>query len=895
MKEELEGYLGADFSVSPFLGRIRLDVNPHLKFIDNTIENKKLKLNLMYYFKSDMDGLYLILKIPYLNNVKKMYGRYYSTFLRNKSYYVTEFLKENYNLRDDLVFDINLGNERIKAKLHNKATIVAKFYDKNNIPSTEDLVSDILYFANLRKFILNNYTDQTEISKDEWISVLENESVIDNKMFNILRIMYNMEDYKATTAQLINKKEELGFLDEKTYNNIIRVNCQRINEFLNKEPFYNIDGSENYWMRFFYGSDVKTDKLDIYGKKIRVFQFKLTDELVNALDRDNRINKNGIIEEGLKEKIEQSEELDWDKSTEELEYESFYEYLNSKGFMFDKETIENYLLSLKVKPFAILTGNSGTGKTKLSQLFAKFIYERNIFKKKNIGTTKDIDSEYITFKTNDVRINEKFFGLSKKTICALLKGVEKYEGTIDVSFNEIESTEQIYLSLLAGSSDQKLLEHLNSLDDFSDIEIKISKKDLKNTFLNNLNRNKKDVISFERKKGEMNLWCLPKKQLHHFLPIKNKYSWNAIVDGIETTIQFWVHDVEITLISPEDGDLREYINQKDKDDIFHIKVDLNSFKSFNNEVSSDINFLSGSSNSELENYKIIPVGANWTENRNIVGYYNVITDEYQATPAYDLIKQAEDNDEAHFLILDEMNLSHVERYFADFLSAIESGEKIPLYGQEPLVLPSNLFIIGTVNVDETTYMFSPKVLDRANVLEFEVPSAKDYILGKIKNDAPSGDISYLEDPLKDSEIREYDIDELYEILKDVESNGENFWEILSNELDEFQEILKSSGFEFGFRVINEIIRFMIVAWRYEGEPSDWTNWERYFDAQIKQKILPKLHGSEKIIGDTLSKLYQKCLESAFNSEETAKYPKSAKKIKEMIDVLKKQRYVSFIN
>ena len=52
---------------------------------------------------------------------------------------------------------------------------------------------------------------------------------------------------------------------------------------------------------------------------------------------------------------------------------TFYDYLINQGYLFDKETIENYLLSLKVKPFAILTGNSGTGKTKLSQLFAQYL------------------------------------------------------------------------------------------------------------------------------------------------------------------------------------------------------------------------------------------------------------------------------------------------------------------------------------------------------------------------------------------------------------------------------------------------------------------------------------------------------------------------------------------
>lgn len=74
-----------------------------------------------------------------------------------------------------------------------------------------------------------------------------------------------------------------------------------------------------------------------------------------------------------------------------------------------------------------------------------------------------------------------------------------------------------------------------------------------------------------------------------------------------------------------------------------------------------------------------------------------------------------------------MNMSYVERYFADFLSAMESGAEIPLWkgddekqAPKSIGLPRNLFIIGTINVDETTYMFSPKVLDRANVIEFKI-------------------------------------------------------------------------------------------------------------------------------------------------------------------------------
>ena len=76
-----------------------------------------------------------------------------------------------------------------------------------------------------------------------------------------------------------------------------------------------------------------------------------------------------------------------------------------------------------------------------------------------------------------------------------------------------------------------------------------------------------------------------------------------------------------------------------------------------------------------------------------------------------------------------MNLSYVERYFADFLSALESDEAMDKPGtNEKIVLPDNLFVIGTVNVDETTYMFSPKVLDRANVIEFKTIPVSRYMV-----------------------------------------------------------------------------------------------------------------------------------------------------------------------
>jgi 5-methylcytosine-specific restriction enzyme B len=98
-----------------------------------------------------------------------------------------------------------------------------------------------------------------------------------------------------------------------------------------------------------------------------------------------------------------------------------------------------------------------------------------------------------------------------------------------------------------------------------------------------------------------------------------------------------------------------------------------------------------------------------------------------------VLRAAQDKAHPYVLILDEMNLAHVERYFGDFLSGTESRKPVlpnlqlgedgawRLANPNPkIAIPENLIVLGTVNVDETTYMFSPKVLDRANCLELRV-------------------------------------------------------------------------------------------------------------------------------------------------------------------------------
>jgi hypothetical protein len=263
---------------------------------------------------------------------------------------------------------------------------------------------------------------------------------------------------------------------------------------------------------------------------------------------------------------------------------------------------------------------------------------------------------------------------------------------------------------------------------------------------------------------------------------------------------------------------------------------------------------------------LIPVGADWTGNENILGYPNGLNDKtYVTTPALELILHARALENAaipHFLILDEMNLSHVERYFADILSVIESGKEIPLYEgtfrqankkdvpQKPH-LPDNLFIVGTVNVDETTYMFSPKVLDRANVIEFRMePHDLEAFLATPK--APK-----LENLTgKGARFGEAFVKAAAD--KDVEVPSE-IKDKYKDEILLFFYLLREHNAEFGYRVAYEAARFFHFYKLLGGYPDGQTDWfNEAMDAVIVQKFLPKLHGSRSKLEGLLWALAWAC-------------------------------------
>lgn len=589
---------------------------------------------------------------------------------------------------------------------------------------------------------------------------------------------------------------------------------------------------------------------------------------------------------------------------------SFQEYLLSKGYLFDPKIIENYLLSIKVKPFVIFTGNSGTGKTKLSQLFAEYISDST----QNSGNNSSLinDNEFLSVK---VPVNKSSFEntgwtLSNKYLYDVLP-IKESQCDCDMWVDNIPAKAyvRVQMQLEYDKNNEKLKNYFKNL--FSQgtskiVDLKINVGAFKEIY--DCKSNNENFIILEQNSNKTAFnerqWFM-NNNIFNYLPFKSGYvGCNIVVEDIKSTAKIRLMP---RLYFKKNKELQDYLKENEGKKVeVKIKTDNFNFDNFHPiwEKEKD----DSTDYKKDPNYKIVPVGANWTENRHVLGFYNVITEEYNETPSYSLIKAAKnDIGSPYFLILDEMNLSHVERYFADFLSAIESGQPIPLYSNDDenyeLDIPDNLLIVGTVNVDETTYMFSPKVLDRANTIEFPTMVAKEYMNSDFK-EFDFKNINYLMKPLEDLDVRNMNVYDLKDIFMFINCSEGNLWDVLSNELDLFQSILKKINFDFGFRVINEILRFMFVSWRYEDSPQNWENWERYFDAQVKQKILPKLHGSQKAIGQTINELFNACLIERKNNadarlvdltKDDCRYYTSAVKLQNMAKILSNQRYVSFIN
>ena len=286
----------------------------------------------------------------------------------------------------------------------------------------------------------------------------------------------------------------------------------------------------------------------------------------------------------------------------------------------------------------------------------------------------------------------------------------------------------------------------------------------------------------------------------------------------------------------------------------------------------------GITDKPLDNHTVVPVRPDWVDNRGLLGYLNPLTNEYSTTPFLNLLLRARDEENRaaeagekphpFFVILDEMNLARVEHYFSDFLSALESGEDIPLHedqavengesGSGPRVprklkVPGNVLFTGTVNVDETTYMFSPKVLDRAFTIEFDRVDLKGFTEGASSEGASGLGL--------DAQQESLDLLRSGSSADDDWKPSRDDWVEFSEEsgkhhraLRRLHEILEEQHRHFGYRVANEIARFVNLARQQAKDAAAAV--DAAFDLALLQKVLPKFHGTQQELESLLKEIFQ---------------------------------------
>lgn len=313
---------------------------------------------------------------------------------------------------------------------------------------------------------------------------------------------------------------------------------------------------------------------------------------------------------------------------------------------------------------------------------------------------------------------------------------------------------------------------------------------------------------------------------------------------------------------------------------------------------------------DREQFTLIPVRPDWSDPSDLLGYKD-LNQTFRPGRLTEILLEAgrpENRGKPYFVCLDEMNLARVEHYFSDILSILETqshrdGEivtdavlfKDVLGGEQDLTIPDNVYIVGTVNMDETTHPFSKKVLDRANTIEFNYIRLEDYPAPEVSN------------PILPLTVCNPFLRSDYLHLKDAFTEYGDLIKSTTEKLVAINEILEDIHSHVGFRVRDSICFYMVYNKRFELMAD-----EDAFDIQLLQKILPRIQGSSLSVKRVLIELLQLCLKQRLNVDNLlndpselyeqwrkkdsippAHYPLSARKLAYMLRRLEEDGFTSF--
>lgn len=309
------------------------------------------------------------------------------------------------------------------------------------------------------------------------------------------------------------------------------------------------------------------------------------------------------------------------------------------------------------------------------------------------------------------------------------------------------------------------------------------------------------------------------------------------------------------------------------------------------------------------NFEMIQVKPNWHDSSELLGYVSRISGKPEFVAGDFLrfiVKAWENRNVPCFLCLDEMNLAPVEQYFAEYLSVIETRKlendeivtdpilKVDAeqwyidlihkltsdeilskqFLERGIAIPQNLFVVGTVNMDETTFSFSRKVLDRAMTIEMNEVDLE----GGMENDGGDG-FGYIGEALHAQFVEG----------KDVYSDYKELCDKVITYLKSVNEKLEGTPFKIAYRTRNEFLVYAVNRWLLSDGQDVFLN---VIDEMTSMKILSRIEGDADKVGSVLDDL-KSLLEGAFGESELKTSSVSLSKLKEMTKKLDKTQYTSF--
>ena len=327
------------------------------------------------------------------------------------------------------------------------------------------------------------------------------------------------------------------------------------------------------------------------------------------------------------------------------------------------------------------------------------------------------------------------------------------------------------------------------------------------------------------------------------------------------------------------------------------------------------------------NYCLIEVKPNWHDSTELLGYYSNLSGKYHITPFMHFVYKATKYPEMPFFVcLDEMNLAPVEQYFAEYLSVLETRvlendniksaellkkeifescqtckDDVELYTESELEvlnylkenglrLPENLFIIGTVNMDDTTHQFSRKVIDRAFTIEMNGDELSTMFKYEDTLVYPEEAISFSAFRPKYVQASDALNDEVILPYKDI------MVENIPSKLTEINNILQDTPFKVSFRVQNELVLYLSTL-IHEKTPSDDKELMGLINEAtlviLLEKILPRVQGDEKLLGDSLEKLLKHVEDNYATENKNSAYAETTDKLKQMIKRLDNTYFTNF--